>query len=89
MRTMKMEIGVVELMRMANIGGQDVPVRRQIVDEFDAQRFAGLHAQGRPRTAAVIRPHIKPDAADSPVSVRHAQSGVEHTVDGSAHLRLD
>ena len=75
MRAMEMEIGVVELMRLADVGGHPVPVRRQIVDQLDAQRVAGLHAQGRPRAAAFIGPDIEPDAADLAVGVgRHARS---------------
>ena len=69
MRAVEMEIGVVELMRMADVGGHPVAVRRQIVDQLDAQRLAGLHAQGRTGAAALIGPDIEPDAADLAIGV--------------------
>ncbi len=89
MRAMEVEIGVVELMRLTDVRGKPVPVRRQIVDQLDAQRVAGLHAQGRPRAAAFIGPDIEPDTADLPVGVAYPQGRAKHAIDGPPHLGLD
>jgi hypothetical protein len=86
---LEVEIGVVELMRLTDVGGKPVPVRRQIIDQLDAQRAAGLHAQGRPRAAAFIRPNMEPDTADLPVGVAYPQGRAKHAIDGPPHLGFD
>ena len=89
MRSMEVEIGVVELMRLTDVRGKPVPVRRQIVDQLDAQRVAGLHAQGRTWDAAIIAADVEPDAADVPVGVAYPQGRVQDAVHGAPHLGLD
>ncbi len=87
-RPVEVEVGVVELVRFADVGRQDVAVRRHVVDQGDLELLARLHAQGRAGAAAFIGAYVEPDPADLAVGIGAAQGGGEHAVDRAAHLGL-
>ena len=88
MRAVEVEVGVVELVRIADVGRQVIAVRRKVVDEFDLEFLARLHAQGRAGAAAFVGADAEADAANLAIGVGAADGGREHPVDGAADLRL-
>ncbi len=88
MRAVEVEVRVVELVRKRGVGGQDIAVGRQVVDEADLERLARLHAQRRAQPA-LVRAQVEAKAADVAIGVGAAQAGAEHAVRRAPDLGLD
>jgi hypothetical protein len=88
MRAVEVEVGVVELVRIADVGRQDVAIRRHVVDQRHLELLARLHAQRGAGAAALIGADVEADPADLAVGIGAADGGGEHAVDRAPALRL-
>ena len=85
----RMEIGRVEMVRQGHVGRHRIGIRRQVVDELDAENIARPRPQGRTREIALIGPERQPIAADVLVGVSDPQVGSQLPVHRAPDLRFD